>query len=89
MARRSVTDVARNFSAAVTRVAERGERVELVRGGKVVAALVPAPQGIPAGRLQATLAELPHLEPREAGAMARALRSGRAKLRPPKSPWDS
>ena len=89
MVRRSVTDVARNFSSTVTRVAMRGERVELIRGGQVVAALVPAPQGVPAGQLRATLADLPRLGLRDAAAMARALRSGRAKLRPAKSPWDS
>ncbi len=89
MPRRSVTEVARNFSAIVTRVAVRGERVELVRGGHVVAALVPAPQGIPAGRLRATLAEIPRLGRAEAAGMARALRAGRRKLRPIRSPWDS
>ena len=89
MSKRSVTEVARNFSAVVTSVAVRGERIELVRGGKVVAALVPAPEGLPAGRLRAALSELPHLGPSEAGRMAGDLRSARARLRSPKSPWPS
>ena len=54
--RRTVTEVARNFSEVVTRVALRGERVDLVRGGKVVAAIVPAPEGLPLGALAAMFA---------------------------------
>jgi len=89
MAKRSVTEVARNFSAVVTRVAVRGERVELVRAGRILAALVPAPQGLPAGLLQAALTDMPRLGRREAIAMARTLRTGRARLREPRSAWDS
>jgi antitoxin (DNA-binding transcriptional repressor) of toxin-antitoxin stability system len=87
--RRSVTDVARNFSEVVTHVAIRGERVELVRAGRVIAAIVPAPEGVPAGALSDVLRGLPRLGRGEAEAMARAIATGRAKLRPPRSPWDS
>lgn len=86
--RRSVTDVARNFSEVVTRVAVRGERVELVRGGRVIAAIVPAPEGVPARALPEMLRGLPRLGRREATNMGRAISSGRGKLRPPRSPWD-
>ena len=87
--RRTVTEVARNFSDVVSRVAMRGERVELVRGGRVVAAIVPAPEGLPIGALATVFAELPRLGRRDAGAMARAIESGRELLRGPVSPWDS
>lgn len=86
--RRTVTEVARNFSEVVTRVAHRGERVDLVRGGKVIAAIVPAPEGLPATALSSILAELPRLNRRDATAIGRAISAGRAKLRAPASPWD-
>ena len=66
MTRTSVTDVARNFADFVNRVAFRGERFTLVRGGRAVAELVPAPPSRRLGDLPAMLAGLPRLKPEDA-----------------------
>src|SRR5947208_2421873 len=82
-ARRTVTEVARNFSEVVTRVSMRGERVDLVRGGRVVAAIIPAPEGVRRARtaaararreawVEAVLARIPVLDVDLAAARAHA-----------------
>ena len=85
--RRTVTEVARNFSEIITRVAERGERVDLVRAGAVVASLVPAPPGVRLRDLPELLDSLPSLAPREAAAWYRDIRAGYRVLKPLRSPW--
>ncbi len=57
----SVTDVLRNFSEYINRVAFRGERFILVRGGKPVAELSPVPLGTRLGDLPSLLDSLPQL----------------------------
>ena len=66
----TVTDAARNFSEVVNKVFYRGESMELTRGGKVVARLVPAVEvEPPTGRdVLAAWKALPHLEKDEADA---------------------
>jgi antitoxin (DNA-binding transcriptional repressor) of toxin-antitoxin stability system len=71
--RASVTDVSRNFADFVNRVAFRGERFLLMRGGRAVAELSPVPEGRTLGELTSVLAALPHLTPTEASAFARDL----------------
>jgi antitoxin (DNA-binding transcriptional repressor) of toxin-antitoxin stability system len=77
--RASVTEVLRNFSDYINRVAYRGERFVLTRGGRDVAELAPAP---PAGRrlaeLPAVLESLPRLGREEATRFAEDLDHGRA-----------
>ncbi|CAN5700936.1 hypothetical protein BH23GEM9_BH23GEM9_19970 [soil metagenome] len=87
----SVTDLFRNFSDYLNRVAYRGERFLLMRGGKPVAELTPVPRGGRLGDLPALLAALPRLEPTDAGAFADDLDRAREDLarRPPQDPWDS
>jgi antitoxin (DNA-binding transcriptional repressor) of toxin-antitoxin stability system len=88
----TVTEVLRNFSDYINRVAYRGERFVLTRGGRAVAELVPAP---PAGRrlaeLPAVLASLPRLGPEEAESFADDLERIRAPAEAtmPGDPWGS
>lgn len=73
----SVTEVARNFAEYVNRVAYRGERFTLMRGGKPVAELIPVARGIRIEDLPALFASLPRLTPDEAEAFALDIESGR------------
>lgn len=87
--RASVTQVARNFAAFVNRVALRGERFILLRGGRPVAELSPVPAGRTLGELAALLEALPRLTPAEAAAFEADLDAARATLRPPVGAWES
>jgi antitoxin (DNA-binding transcriptional repressor) of toxin-antitoxin stability system len=73
----SVTDVARNFAEYVNRVAYRGERFTLMRGGKAVAELSPVPTGVRIEDLPALFASLPRLTPEEAEAFGRDIEAAR------------
>lgn len=87
----SVTDVFRNFSDYLNRVAYRGERFLLVRGGKPVAELAPVPRGARLGELPALLDSLPRLPSGDADAFEEDLVRARHELasRSPSDPWDS
>ena len=88
----SVTDVLRNFSDYINRVAYRGERFTLMRGGKEVAELTPvAPAGRRLADLPALLESLPHLDPDEADAFARDVADARKRANDdaPRDPWES
>lgn len=90
--RATVTDVMRNFSDYVSRVAYRGERFTLMRGGKEVAELVPpAPAARPLAELPEMLASLPRLGEDEARLWASDLERARAELdhAPRVDPWGS
>jgi prevent-host-death family protein len=88
----TVTDVLRNFSDYINRVAYRGESFVLTRRGKVVAELVPAP---PAGRrlaeLPGVLASLPSLGAEEAERFAEDIDGARSLsgTQTPDDPWAS
>lgn len=87
----SVTEVFRNFSDYLNRVAYRGERFRLVRGGKPVAELTPVPRGGRLGDLPALLTSLPRLAPADANALESDLDRARDELagHPPQDPWES
>lgn len=87
----TVTEVVRNFADYINRVAYRGERFLLERGGKVVAELRPVPEGRRLGDLPEILASLPGLGSEEAAAFARDLERVRADLDalPSSDPWDT
>jgi antitoxin (DNA-binding transcriptional repressor) of toxin-antitoxin stability system len=89
--RASVTDVLRNFSDYLNRVAYRGERFVLVRGGKPVAELSPVPGGRRLGELPALLESLPSLEEGDAERFAGELDAARGQLDdgPVRDPWPS
>lgn len=84
----SVTDLIRNFSDYVNRVAYRGERFLLVRGGVNVAELGPVPGGRRLGELGALLDSLPRLGEEDAGALAAELERARSELETQVDPWD-
>lgn len=87
----SVTDVSRNFADYINRVAYRGERFVLFRGGKPVAELSPVATGTRLGDLSALLRSLPRLGEAEADALADDLDRARTELteHPPEDPWGS
>jgi antitoxin (DNA-binding transcriptional repressor) of toxin-antitoxin stability system len=87
----TVTDVLRNFADYINRVAYRGERFVLLRGGKAVAELSPVPSGTRLGDLPALLASLPGLSEDEAEAYAEDLVMARAELNdvPSRDRWES
>ncbi len=87
----TVTEVLRNFSDYINRVAYRGERFILVRGGKPVALISPVPTGTRLGDLPALLDSLPELSADDARAFAADLDRARAELNtlPPEDRWES
>jgi antitoxin (DNA-binding transcriptional repressor) of toxin-antitoxin stability system len=87
--RASVTEVARRFAEFVNRVAYRGERFVLMRGGRAVAELSPAPIARTLGELRDVLASLPRLTSAEAAAFEDDIAAARAALLPPEAPWGS
>lgn len=87
----SVTELVRNFADYVNRVAYRGERFRLTRGGKPVAELGPVAAGRSLADLPDLVAALPSLSTTEAAAFLADLdqaRSGLAQLTP-RDPWTS
>lgn len=87
----TVTDVARNFADYVNRVAYRGERFLLHRGGKPVAELGPPAAGVPVRDIPALFASLPRFSPDEAARFAADLESARADADAEtlRDPWES
>lgn len=87
----TVTDVIRNFADYINRVAYRGERFVLIRGGKSVAELSPVPAGTRLGDLPGLLDSLPRLTEEEAAAFADDLERARSELsaHPLEDPWES
>jgi antitoxin (DNA-binding transcriptional repressor) of toxin-antitoxin stability system len=85
----SVTEVFRNFSDYINRVAYRGERIVLMRGGRPVAELMPVVTGARLGDLPTLLDSLPRLTADEAAALGEDLDRARSELakRPPGDPW--
>ena len=80
MDRITITHLARNLADVVNRVAYRGERFTVVRGGRPVVELVPPAQGRRLGDLPAVLAHLPPLGEEEAERMGTELDEARAGL---------
>lgn len=87
----SLTELVRNFSEYVNRVAYRGERFILLKGRKPIAELRPIHTGLRLGELEALLYSLPALTPAEAEALAADMQTARAQLPPEtlRNPWQS
>jgi prevent-host-death family protein len=86
----SITHLARNLADVVNRVAYRGERFTVVRGGRPVVELVPPAQGRRLGDLPAILAHLPPLGEEEAERMGADLDEARGGLGSAEGdPWAS
>ena len=87
----TVTEVIRNFSDYISRVAYNRESFILCKGKRPMAELRPVPGGKRLGELPALLAGLPHLSGPEAIAFSRDLESERDSLGAEelRNPWDS
>lgn len=86
----SITHLARNLADVVNRVAYRGERFTVVRGGRPVVELVPPAQGRCLGDLPTILAHLPPLGEEEAERMGADLDKARVSLGSAEGdPWAS
>ena len=91
LTRLSVTELVRNFSEYVNRVAYRNERYVLTKGRKPVAELRPIPYKRTLGELPALLESLPPLSEEEATLFAADIDDARDRLPPsaPADPWRS
>lgn len=87
----TVTEVIRNFSDYISRVAYQRESFILCKGKRPMAELRPVPSGKKLGELPALLAGLPHLSGPEAVAFSRDLDAEREALGAEelRNPWDS
>ena len=81
----SATEVSRNFSAVLNRVAA-GEEIEITRNGSTVAVLKrPRRYFISAAEFQRILDEAPPVDDQ----FAEDIRRIRAEIGPPEDPWQS
>jgi prevent-host-death family protein len=87
----SVTDVARNFSEYINRVAYRGDRFVLLKSGREVAELKPVPKGRRLSELAALLKTSARLTPDEAESFGKDLDAIRNEANSLEvgSPWGS
>ncbi len=83
--RLTVTEMARNFSEYINRVAYRGERFLLTRGNRVVAEIRPVPEVRKLSELPGLLDALPRLGHEDAEAFARDWAASREELGGPGS----
>ena len=83
----SISDVARDLDTCIDRVVRRGERFVLMRDGKPVAELRPAPVGRKLSEFPEIFASLPRLGADEAEAFGRDIDDAREELNrvPPRS----
>jgi len=86
----SATQAARNFSSVLSQVRYQGAEFDVLRGKEIVARIVPAAPsgGVPLDQLNALVASLPRLGPKEADAFARDIERGLARMRPDTIEWD-
>jgi antitoxin (DNA-binding transcriptional repressor) of toxin-antitoxin stability system len=87
----SVTDVARNFSEYINRVAYRGDRFVLMKSGREMAELRPVPKGRHLSELAALLKTSARLTPEEADSFGRDMDVIRNEINSAevRNPWDS
>lgn len=74
----TVTELARGLSEFINRATYRREEFLITRGGKPVAALSPAPAGIPVSDLERVLSELPRLSVDDISAFEADLEEARS-----------
>ena len=87
----TVTEVIRNFSDYISRVAYQRESFILCKGKRPMAELRPVPVGKQLSELPALLAALPHLSESEAATFLQDIKTEREALEAEelKNPWDS
>jgi prevent-host-death family protein len=87
----SVTDVARNFSEYINRVAYKGDRFVLMKSGREVAELKPVPKGRRLSELAALLKTSARLTPEETASFETDIEAARKEMNNAEvsNPWDS
>ena len=85
----SVTEFSRRLSDFLSQVQYQGQSLEIQRGKRVIARVLPAaaPDGFPLDQLDALLARGPVLSSSEKQSMARDVRAVRSQLRNADDPW--
>ena len=85
----SATEAARSFSEVLNQVQYRDRSFSIERGRKIIARLVPPalPAGLALADLNRLFADLPHLDPTEAGRWRAELRTMRRARRPQTRKW--
>lgn len=87
----TVTEFARGLSDFLSQVQYQGQSLDIQRGKRVVARVLPAmaSDGFSLARLDDFLAQGPQLKPSERQAMAKDVRAVRASLVSRNDPWAS
>jgi prevent-host-death family protein len=87
----SVTDIARNFSEYINRVAYKGDRFILMKSGREVAELKPVPKGRRLSELAVLLKTSARLTPNEAESFEADIEAARKDMNKSEvsHPWDS
>ena len=87
----TVTEFSRGLSDFLSQVQYQGQSLDIQRGKRVVARVLPAvaSAGFPIDRLDELLAKGPQLTAAERQAMAADVRAQRSRLTPRDDPWAS
>jgi vacuolar-type H+-ATPase subunit B/Vma2 len=87
----TVTEFSRGLSDFLSQVQYQGQSLDIQRGKRVVARVLPAvaSTGFPIDRLDELLAKGPQLTPAERQSMAADVRAQRSKLTARDDPWAS
>lgn len=87
----TVTEFSRGLSDFLSQVQYQGQSLDIQRGKRVVARVLPAvaTSGFPIDRLDDLLAQGPQLKASERRAMADDVRVGRSRLLARSDPWAS
>lgn len=87
----TVTEFSRGLSAFLSQVQYQGQSLDIQRGKRVVARVLPAvaSSGFPIDQLDDVLAKGPQLKASDRLAMLEDVRSVRAKLKSKSDPWAS
>ncbi len=85
----TVTEFSRGLSDFLSQVQYQGQSLDIQRGKKVVARVLPAmaSSGFPIDQLDSALAKGPQLKASERLAMAEDVRSVRSRLKTKSDPW--
>lgn len=87
----TVTEFSRGLSNFLNQVQYQGQSLDIQRGKRVVARVLPAvaSAGFPINQLDDFLAEGPQLKPSERAAFADDIRAGRTLMKTKSDPWAS
>jgi antitoxin (DNA-binding transcriptional repressor) of toxin-antitoxin stability system len=86
----TVTELSRGLSDFINRASYRGETFVIMRGGKAVAQITPAPAGARVRDLAAIFGALPPLDTSDLDAFARDLDGAREAMNEPvRDAWGS